>query len=254
MFDFWIAKPIQDKKPEGFVRLGTLVRGTCLRRTKESLGDILQLPQRQEKVEYVILHQQDQTLYNFFQAECSKLASGRTTTSIATKNLENAQDGSVVQMLNFLRLICNHGERLLPDTALRIWNSRDVPMMDLGEVTISDEIGDSPIYSAKVLALLVNLIAAHTPTYDCAGEYVPVKRYECIKTPAPRILTSRSVVFSYWTKMLDLIQQALSGYSFTICRIDGSTSLEGRNAALKEFTERADCSVMLATIGSAGEG
>jgi SNF2 family DNA or RNA helicase len=179
MFDFGIMKPIQEKNPEGFARLGTLVRGTCLRRTKESLGDILQLPQRQEKVEYVILHQQDQTLYNFFQAECSKLASGRTTTSTATKNLDNAQDGSVVQLLNFLRLICNHGERLLPDTALRIWNSRDLPMIDLGEVTISDEIGDSPIYSAKVLALLVNLIAAHTPTYDCAGEYVPVKRYEC---------------------------------------------------------------------------
>jgi SNF2 family DNA or RNA helicase len=54
--------------------------------------------------------------------------------------------------------------------------------------------------------------------------------------------------------MLDLIQQALSNYNFTTCRIDGSTSLEGRSTALKRFTEDADCSVMLATIGSAGEG
>lgn len=54
--------------------------------------------------------------------------------------------------------------------------------------------------------------------------------------------------------MLDLIQQALSDYSFRTCRIDGGTSLEGRNAALKMFNDDADCSVMLATIGSAGEG
>jgi SNF2 family DNA or RNA helicase len=54
--------------------------------------------------------------------------------------------------------------------------------------------------------------------------------------------------------MLDLIQQALSTYSFNICRIDGSTGLEGRTMALKRFNEDPDCSVMLATIGSAGEG
>jgi SNF2 family DNA or RNA helicase len=69
-----------------------------------------------------------------------------------------------------------------------------------------------------------------------------------------KILTNTSVVFSYSTKMLNLIQQALSSYSFTTCRIDGSTSLDGRNTALKRFAEDADCSVMLATIGSAGEG
>jgi SNF2 family DNA or RNA helicase len=54
--------------------------------------------------------------------------------------------------------------------------------------------------------------------------------------------------------MLDLIQQALLTYSFGSCRIDGGKSLEGRRLALKRFNEDPDCSVMLATIGSAGEG
>jgi SNF2 family DNA or RNA helicase len=54
--------------------------------------------------------------------------------------------------------------------------------------------------------------------------------------------------------MLDLIQQALSHYQFRTCRIDGSTSLEGRSNVLREFSEDAYCAVMLATIGSAGEG
>ena len=54
--------------------------------------------------------------------------------------------------------------------------------------------------------------------------------------------------------MLDLIQQALSDHNFKTCRIDGGTSVEGRKAALNMFDNDADCSVMLATIGSAGEG
>jgi SNF2 family DNA or RNA helicase len=54
--------------------------------------------------------------------------------------------------------------------------------------------------------------------------------------------------------MLDLIQEALLHYHFRICRIDGSTTLEGRSNVLRKFSEDADCAVMLATIGSAGEG
>jgi SNF2 family DNA or RNA helicase len=68
------------------------------------------------------------------------------------------------------------------------------------------------------------------------------------------VLIEESVVFSYWTKMLDLVQKALSEFSFGICRIDGSTSLEERSLALDRFNEDPQCSVMLATIGSAGEG
>jgi SNF2 family DNA or RNA helicase len=68
------------------------------------------------------------------------------------------------------------------------------------------------------------------------------------------MLIKASVVFSYSTKMLDLIQQALTHYQFRNCRIDGSTSLEARSNVLREFSKDANCAVMLATIGSAGEG
>jgi SNF2 family DNA or RNA helicase len=253
-FDFWIAKPMHEKKPEGFARLQTLVRGACLRRTKESIGDVLRLPHRQEKVEYVLLHQNDQILYDFFKERSANLASGLKTNNTTITRLDDAQDGGIIRLLNFLRLICNHGEQLLPDTALRIWKARDRPMTASNEFINSGINGDSPRYSAKVLALLKNLIATLTPTNNSSGKHIPVKRYECEQTLVPRILTSRSVVFSYWTRMLDLIQQALSCFRIATCRIDGSTSLEGRNTALKKFAEDADCSVMLATIGSAGEG
>ncbi|KAH7077840.1 SNF2 family N-terminal domain-containing protein [Paraphoma chrysanthemicola] len=238
MFDFWIAKPIKENKSDGFARLQILVRNTCLRRTKESIGDVLQLPQRQETTMYVSLDQQDQILYDFFKAKCASLTSGvKTTITTVTRSDENYR-GGIICLLNFLRSICNHGEQLLPDNALRMWNTREESMFTSGEVRMRDKSGGSPKFSAKVLALLGNLLTAHTPTYDIEGN--------CI--------SAKSVVFSYSTKMLDLIQQALSHFELTSCRIDGSTSLEGRSNVLKNFTEDGDCSIMLATIGSAGEG
>lgn len=54
--------------------------------------------------------------------------------------------------------------------------------------------------------------------------------------------------------MLDLIQQALELHGFKFCRIDGGTSLEKRRSAIRQLNEDRECTIMLATIGSAGEG
>jgi SNF2 family DNA or RNA helicase len=54
--------------------------------------------------------------------------------------------------------------------------------------------------------------------------------------------------------MLDLIQLALESNGFQFERVDGQTSLEGRRRAIDEFNENSRRTVMLASIGSAGEG
>lgn len=54
--------------------------------------------------------------------------------------------------------------------------------------------------------------------------------------------------------MLDLVQQALEREKFSVVRIDGQKSLKDRTAALSRFKVNPRCTVMLASIGSAGEG
>ena len=54
--------------------------------------------------------------------------------------------------------------------------------------------------------------------------------------------------------MLDLIQQEFQKHSFHFQRIDGKTSLESRSKAFREFNDNPSCTVMLASIGSTGEG
>jgi SWI/SNF-related matrix-associated actin-dependent regulator of chromatin subfamily A3 len=54
--------------------------------------------------------------------------------------------------------------------------------------------------------------------------------------------------------MLDLIGQALSLNGFTFQRLDGSMGLGERRKALQDFRVNHECTVLLATLGSAGVG
>lgn len=65
----------------------------------------------------------------------------------------------------------------------------------------------------------------------------------------------KSVIFSCWTKMLDLIGAALTARGWNYRRIDGQSSLAQRREALETFaTDDGGCNLMLASIGAAGEG
>jgi SNF2 family DNA or RNA helicase len=54
--------------------------------------------------------------------------------------------------------------------------------------------------------------------------------------------------------MLDLVEKALSGAGFRFQRIDGSRSFSSRKQALHIFDKDSSCTILLATLGSAGVG
>lgn len=54
--------------------------------------------------------------------------------------------------------------------------------------------------------------------------------------------------------MLDLVQNDLEASGFSVRRIDGKASLDLRRQAVEQFRTDPKCTVMLASIGSAGEG
>ena len=63
-----------------------------------------------------------------------------------------------------------------------------------------------------------------------------------------------SVIFSSWTGMLDLVGIALELEGFAFQRIDGRHTEARRRSALENFRTDARCTVLLASIGSAGVG
>ena len=54
--------------------------------------------------------------------------------------------------------------------------------------------------------------------------------------------------------MLDLIETPLQKEGLSFRRIDGTCSLKQRAGSLRDFKEDPSCTVLLASLGSGGEG
>lgn len=107
--------------------------------------------------------------------------------------------------------------------------------------------------SAKVDALLRNL--GIEQRRGAHGD-IATKRWASVPLKISIVKANQnfSVIFSYWTKMLDLIEAQLERHGYMCRRIDGQSTLEARNEALRQFNAIDECTVMLASIGSCGEG
>nr|RBQ99032.1 hypothetical protein FVER53263_03350 [Fusarium verticillioides] len=232
-FDRWISNPIRNSVQEGLRKLRILVEATCLRRTKSSISQALPPPTiREEKVD---LHPYDRDLYDFFESEAARIAADPAKNSKTDREKKN-----VLSLILNLRRICDHGEDLLAALDTEAWRLHRSQGSNLQKMPgPNDSIGSycqtSP--SAKAKKLIHNIRLEQANNLE-----------EAVTPPV------KSVVFSYWTKMLDLVQKALLRAGLSCERIDGQSSIKQRDTALSRFANDPCCTVMLTTLGSGGEG
>lgn len=127
----YIVKPVEEKHKLGIQPLQELVRATCLRRTKQQTlaSGLLSLPHRTEKTCPVYLHPDDQNLYDSVKTVLQKTASG-SEKSLRKDVSAKAREKNVMVLLNSLRLICNHGEELVPQLAKSITGESSASYID----------------------------------------------------------------------------------------------------------------------------
>ncbi|KAF5242043.1 hypothetical protein FANTH_8878 [Fusarium anthophilum] len=301
-FDHYITNPIKKNRRKGFSILRKVVAATCLRRTKAAYGQILNLPQKTERVEIIDMGREDRRLYEFFK-RFSYLTAGLDKIS------KKKPATNILVLISMLRLICNHGEALLPEAALKAWKERDSSVLswEVLEANIKRCIScKSEIEESETAASLTeDLPCGHTICSRCASKLQSsIRLTPCLqcglsaesqatpitgaslslsgamngnaskpipppsakvqalirnisraeKGPEGRVERPKSVVFSYWTKMLDLIGFALNSQGVKFQRIDGQSSMSQRKVALETFGSDPECNIMLASIGAAGEG
>jgi SWI/SNF-related matrix-associated actin-dependent regulator of chromatin subfamily A3 len=116
--DCVIARPVKERKKGSLEMLRSVVAATCLRRTKADHASTLSLPRKTERVEWVEMGRNDRQLYEFFK-RFSYLTAGRDKAS-----RRNAATNILV-LISMLRLICDHGEALLPESAFKAWRDRN---------------------------------------------------------------------------------------------------------------------------------
>ncbi|XP_071733157.1 helicase-like transcription factor CHR28 [Rutidosis leptorrhynchoides] len=64
----------------------------------------------------------------------------------------------------------------------------------------------------------------------------------------------KAIVFSQWTRMLDLVEMSLNQYCLEYRRLDGSMSLASRDKAVKEFNTDPEVIVMLMSLKAGNLG
>ncbi|KAL7930066.1 SNF2 family N-terminal domain-containing protein [Trichoderma chlorosporum] len=129
-FDFWITKPIKKKSLFALQRLGLLIKGTCLRRTKKHIELSDSLPDRREQITWVKLSPEYRDLYSFFEREAANIASGAYRYNHEPTMPDDRKNNNILKFINFLRLICDHGEQLLPQSAIEVWRTTGDKFID----------------------------------------------------------------------------------------------------------------------------
>lgn len=64
----------------------------------------------------------------------------------------------------------------------------------------------------------------------------------------------KTLVFSQWTKFLDIVQARLDQDGFKYCRLDGTMNPAQREDALKALDQDPGCTIMLASLGVSAVG
>uniref|UniRef100_A0A0D9V6H1 RING-type domain-containing protein n=1 Tax=Leersia perrieri TaxID=77586 RepID=A0A0D9V6H1_9ORYZ len=67
-------------------------------------------------------------------------------------------------------------------------------------------------------------------------------------------ITEKAIVFSQWTRMLDLVEVHLKSSHVTYRRLDGTMSVAARDRAVKDFNTNPEVSVMIMSLKAASLG
>ncbi|MBW0506477.1 hypothetical protein O181_046192 [Austropuccinia psidii MF-1] len=75
-----------------------------------------------------------------------------------------------------------------------------------------------------------------------------------LKNKQSKCVPTKSVIYTQWTKFLDLIGIALAHYSILPAQIDGTITARAQEKALENFFNNPECEVIIASIAAAGAG
>ncbi|KAI8402110.1 hypothetical protein FOFC_17415 [Fusarium oxysporum] len=220
-------------------RLTSLFRAVALRRTKQSISSELDLPGREILYHPIKLNESESKFYDKLK-QAYIFGSGAGGTPI-----------TCFQIILRLRQVCDHGLDLLP-SAIRKWLENDeysynapIPeVCELCEESMESDNRESP--QQKSMSCVHMGVWMSTLLWKNYREKQD-DSWSTGRHPA-------YIVFSYWTRMLDLIGQALSDKGIPYQRLDGSKDLHQRRDAIAAFCDGASYPVMLASLGSAALG
>ncbi|KAI1211065.1 SNF2 family N-terminal domain-containing protein [Annulohypoxylon truncatum] len=281
--------PISQGEQSGWERLRLLVRSIALRRTKKALDSDLNLPLRYEIDHMVDLDDNEKALYDLVKRNFAMAtdSGGPTmkTFQLILRLRQVCNHGSDL-LPHSLRSWLHEASAF--DAAfppLQRCEQCDTTIDEEGELSscllscfhqvcrTCLAIDDSLVNSTSPICPLcdgdpfgegkkANVAWRTTPEFE-SNSYRPSSKVKALlqnlqndrqAAVASIQPSAKSVIFSTWTSMLDLIGKALSANAFKYQRLDGSMNLRQRGHALEDFRMNPNCTILLASLGSAAVG
>ncbi|EGX49176.1 hypothetical protein AOL_s00078g560 [Orbilia oligospora ATCC 24927] len=270
-FQSRIIKSLGQRGEESLQELQQLVAETTLRRLK--LHSRLDLPVRRDIVQQLDFNADEERLHRLL----GRFVNAKIQNAVRQGTLKNIGTYAT-QLILRLRQVCNHGVHLLPPLVQE--ELRRFECQGGEEYAISHTFTE-PICELCKSSELSATITGNSVTYEDCQHAICSKcnsdAIECplcfksaqdytISTTQPSTkvqnlisnlqsgFSGKSVVFSCWTKMLDLVEVALKSNGIGFTRMEGSLTTRERKEHLHTFRNDPNCRVFLSTLGSGSTG
>ncbi|RYP57436.1 hypothetical protein DL770_010676 [Monosporascus sp. CRB-9-2] len=252
---------------EGIRRLKGLCRAIMIRRPSSIIG----LPSRHDLTKTVDFSPQEKWWYQEIESSFQRPPDEAIEAHVGDGRIWM----SAIQLINKLRLLCNLGLASKPATLTvprRNVCSNTPEIDDSTEVIVAsefalggtncaecrnmisvpdtvDKAGSSPsAYYSECLQR-----ARDGPTEDSSDGPVSSK-VKAVVEEIQKALPEKSVVFSFWTTSLDMVQRGLDRVQIRYVRVDGTVDPARRQRALEQLQSVDDVKVILLTISCGGVG
>ncbi|UZP36582.1 hypothetical protein NXS19_004398 [Fusarium pseudograminearum] len=257
VFRQYILDPLRTEKLlDSTNPLQMLLQSVCLRRTEKYLN----LPAAHYELVTLSLHHDEQKLYSDvfrkYRAELDDLVSSLTKMDKKKATLR-------FSMISELRRLCNHGTLLEPPSTLD--NANTNASCDYCNATEKDNMarlnGDTicPECQRSLSPSTPSHLDSRSQSVQLSSLVEPVRLHSGLSTKLQSVadnicLRSKSLVFSYWTTTLNLLQTLLVDRGVALRRIDGSLGNDERLRVLNEFKNDPTISVLLITMQTGAVG
>ncbi|KAJ5725810.1 uncharacterized protein N7483_007167 [Penicillium malachiteum] len=259
-FRHWIGKPFERKETiqRAVQRLTTLLNAICLRRTIERV----ELPGKKQETPIVEFSSEERAQY-----ERKSSTMQRFIQQQAGEYNEERVFG-IFQVYLQLRSLCNHGayQRELAWVPRDLLDEEAEPVRSISrdddasipKIADTTFVMNVPKDVLKRLVLLENFIALYANRFKDSSSVVPL----CLSSKMRALLgdvqngleQNKSIIFSCWTRTLDLIARHFLEAGIRFERIDGKTKPPQRQAILDSFNNSSRVPVLIMTTGTCAFG
>ncbi|KAL9650992.1 hypothetical protein ABK040_015095 [Willaertia magna] len=260
----YIGKPFEKKDKKAIEALQSVIKKLVIRRTKNKKVNgkrIVMLPPKRIETVTLIFSEAEATFYKSLYEYSKGKFNEFVRSGTVLKNYAN-----ILEMLLHLRQVCNHPALIITSFQKKSEKSTMNGFLESFEQKNGYEVYDSILpmlpqvlknnkERARLGDSATNQLKNINVTKYMRSNWRSSSKINALIEKLKELdYGTKSVVFSQWTSMLDLVEVALEKSKIGYVRLDGKMQRKDRDMAVQTFKKDAHISVCLISLKVGGTG